>query len=196
MSDAVARPVGFNGFVVRERYTRVHCDAPGYEELWAEVRTNLIHAERDAFVTELQRIDQEAVDRLESFRARYTALAENVANAKDDEARAQAIAERDAFMAAEIKAAAETRRKRFALVAPYVRAWNVYDDEYRPVPPPKDDLDAAMAWTDDTIVQFLIKTCAEAYKGGKGLRPSSSASAPTPEPGSEPPSGSETAPNT
>jgi hypothetical protein len=190
MSDALARPPGFTGFVVRQKFTRIEFDEPGYEGLWAEVRTNLTHEERDAFVSAMVELDDHSRDDISAATAQFKLLFAAVDEAKDEKARQKAIAARDAHQTARFIEARGKRRERYALVAPYIRAWNVYADDVTPVSP--QDVDAALAYTDDAIVRWLITTCSEGYKGGKGVRPSSSKPDDVPEPTSEPNSESET----
>lgn len=174
MSDANARPAGFTGFVLREKYSRITCDEPGYEGLWAEVRTNLSHAEREAFLIARDELDQGARDAFRVSAARAVALDAAVAEAGDDERkRTKAIKDRESFLSDQIRAGQTLRVKRFALVAPYIRAWNVCTDDYRDAPAPAVDATGAFEWIDDVISIWLFTTCEDGYKGGpKGVRPS------------------------
>lgn len=187
MSDALARPPdGFTGFSLRHRYRRMEFDAPGYEGLWVEMRTNLTHAERETFLLERERIDQAARDDYRAKTERAKQIDEAVASAKTDKARATATAQREAFLREQIQVGTAFRRAKFGLVAPYVRAWNVCDDDFADVPAPAVDPDRAFTWIDDAITSWLVVSCEEAYRGGpkerSSSRPSADAPAPPPAP--------------
>lgn len=193
MSDALARPAGFTGFVLREKYSRITCEEPGYEELWAEVRTNLTHAERETFLVSRDENDQRVRELSRANLAKAVEIDKAVDDAPDEKARAKAVKVREAFLSRQLKENRENRIRRFSLVAPYVRAWNVFTDAFDAVPPPCENVEAAYEWTDDCVTNWLMVTCEEAYKGGpKGVRPSKPSDAP-PEPTSEPPSENEKA---
>lgn len=204
MSDAGARPPGF---VLRERHSWIECQIPDYAGLAAEVRTSLTNGEREAFIEALDRINAEIDADVKGYQDRFAAIAKRIAKAESEtDAAGESAAKTKAYTAAvrdqrtlldeQAANATARRRERLALVAPYIRAWNVCDDDGNDVPVPRDDIDAAIRWSDDTISDFLIQSCITGYKSGKGLRTQSPASKPTPEPTSAPPSESETEPAT
>lgn len=193
MSDAVARPVGFTGFVVRERYSRIECEEPGYEGFWAEVRTNLRHLDRDEMIVAFAEIQQRGQDRFRETIAKSKAVDEAVQNATTDKARAAALKARSEYIASQAKFGAETRIARFSVVAPYIRAWNVYDDQYQAVPPPCVDAANALSWIDPFMSDWLVEQCEQGWRGGKGVRPTSMRSSDAPEPTNEQPPASATA---
>ena len=187
MSDAVARPVTFTGFVLREKYRRVEIEQPEYAGLWAEVRTNLSHAERADFLSARDDANRVARDGLRARMSDAATFDAAVENAGDDAAKTAALAARELFLADYMRSIQDIGRDRFAIVAPFVRAWNVCDDVYQDVPPPIVNAIGAYEWIDDVISDWLFSVVAEGYKGGpkeSSLSPPSSA---PPPPLSDPP---------
>lgn len=192
MSDAVARPALFN---IRARYTRIECDEPDYEGLWAEVRTNLTHDERGVFIEELSQISVDGKDhftrmlnaftdsqqaQLEAERAVLAATAiedEDEREAAKDAAQAARLAANDAvwnaqqeLITANSPEIVANRAKHWALVSPYIRAWNVCDENEQSVPPPIESGLSALPYIDQVISTWLTATIEKGYRLGKGVR--------------------------
>lgn len=197
MSDASARP---GLFILREKYTWVACDQADYGDVSAEIRTNLSHDERAAFVEASNRIKHELRAYLEGRMAKAAAIDKAVRDAPTDKAKALAIAKRHAFMDDQDRGADPFRVRRLELIAPYIRDWNIgtldADGTEVKVPPPMDGGIASFAHTDDVVVAWLVEAIEQGYRGGKGLRTPSSASALSPVRTNAPPDANETEPST
>lgn len=184
-------------FVTRARYTRLECEEPNYEGLWADVRTNLTHGEREAFIEALRELD----DRQEAWRlarqAEAVAIDAAVADAPDAAAKAEAEAARRTWLRGIEDRGAEIRAARLALVAPYVRAWNVCTEDDAgqvvEVPAPMDGGLASFEATDEVIEGWLVLGVVVGYRTGKGVRTSASGSGASPAPTSGPQLASEPA---
>lgn len=187
----MARPGVFN---VRARYSRVHCEEPGYEDLWAEIRTNLRHDERAEFIESLHELNGVMSERVQIVFDAVTAAERRVAEAENDTdefraARLDLIKARgqvDDLIAANDPDMAAVMAKRQALVAPYIRAWNVVDDEYNDVPAPADGGDDSWGYLDFVSTAWLLGLIQNGFRGGKGVRTLSLGSANTPVPMSGP----------
>ena len=207
MSDALARPSMFS---IRKRYTRIECEETDYEGLWAEVRTNLSHDERGEFVERLAQISVDGKDHFTQMLNRFTDAQQRQIEAEklvlasaeieDAEERAAAkelaqsmrIAANDAvwnaqqeLITANSPEIIANRAQHWLLVAPYIRAWNVCDENEVDVPPPCVSGIDAMPHIDQVISTWLTSEVERGYRGGKGVRTSLSGSASTPEPTSE-----------
>lgn len=199
MSDADARP---GGFVLRARYSRVECPEPDYAGLWAEIRTNLTNGERAVFVERVIEMNGEIEAHINALFAELRS-AEADAKAADADALpaaqdrlAAARAALNTAAAGEDAAMTRVRDERLALIAPYVRAWNLCDADGADVPPPETGAPGCWAHADAVITAWLVREIEGGYRGGKGVRSSSSASAATPAPPSGPQIASEAAPST
>lgn len=192
MSDAHARPGLFN---IRKRYTRIECEEPDYEGLWAEVRTNLTHDERGIFVEELAQLSVDGKDhftrmlnaftdaqqaQMDAERAVLTATAiedEAERDAAKEAAHAARTAANDAvwnaqqeLITANSPEIVANRAKHWELVAPFIRAWNVCDDDENEVPPPMQSGLTALPHIDQVISTWLTATIEKGYRLGKGVR--------------------------
>lgn len=206
MSDALARPSSSSvvQFSLRTRYTRIDCEEKDYEGLWAEVRTNLSHAERADFVESLANISVDGKDHftrmLNAFtdaQKRQTDAELLVINASTDEeiesARIARATANDAvwnaqqeLITANTPEIVSNREQHWSLIAPFVRAWNIYDAKEKPVPPPEKSGLAALPHIDLVISTWLTSTIERGYRGGKGVRTSASVSDDSPAPTSGP----------
>lgn len=196
MSDAFARP----GLVsLRAKYTWVDCPEIDYEDVSAEIRTNLSHGEREAFIEASNRIKRDLWDFIESRIAAGAKLDEAVTNAKDQKAKVAAIEKRRAFIDEQDRGTDPFRIRRIELVAPYIRDWNLGDVDADgtivKIPPPIDGGVMSFATVDEVVLAWLLDAIEQGYRGGKGLRTRSRASDPTPEPTSAPPTESDEASN-
>lgn len=218
MSDAVARPNLFN---IRKRYTRIECEEKDYEGLWAEVRTNLSHDERGEFVEKLAQLSVDGKDHFTQMLNRFTdaqqrqieaeKLVLEAAEVDDPDERAAAkelaqsmrVAANDAvwnaqqeLITANSPEIVANRARHWELVSPYIRAWNICDENDADVPPPCESGDDALQYLDTVITSWLTSEVERGYRGGKGVRTSSSGSASTPAPTNGPQLGNEKGPNT
>jgi len=172
-------------FVTRARYTRLECEEPNYEGLWADVRTNLTHGEREAFIEALRELD----DRQEAWRLQRAAEAKGidaaVADAPNEEAKQEAEAARKAWLRQVEDRGAEIRAARLELIAPYIKAWNVCTEDAKgevvEVPAPMDGGLASFDATDEVIENWLVIGVVIGYRTGKGVRSSASGSGGSPE---------------
>lgn len=171
-------------FVTRARYTRLECEQQDYEGLWAEVRTNLTHGEREAFIDALRELD----DRQEAWQqergAEAAGLDAAVAEAESAEAKQEAEAARKAWLRQVEDRGAEIRAARLSLIAPYIRAWNVCTEDETgavvDVPAPIDGGLASFDFTDEVIENWLVIGVVVGYRTGKGVRSSASGSSGSP----------------
>lgn len=183
-------------FVSNARYVWVECDVPGYEGFRAEVRQNLTQGERTTLREQLAEIE-ERIDEVQQ-----ASMAD--AQALDEEAKANDLTSAD-HMCLRIEqrkmldrfnrsVEAETLRQH-ELIAPHVRAWNLYRSvdggDPEPVPAPATGGVAVFEDLDRPLMQWLVREVLMAYRGGKGLSvgltKSSEQPAPTPEPTREGP---------
>lgn len=192
MSDAHARPGLFN---IRKRYTRIECEEPDYEGLWAEVRTNLTHDERGEFVEELAQLSVDGKDHFTRMLNAFTDAQQvqidaerallNAASIEDEAereaAKVSALAARvvandtlwnaqQELITANSPEIVANRTKHWELVSPYIRAWNVCDENEQPVPPPMESGVTALPYIDQVISTWLTATIEKGYRLGKGVR--------------------------
>lgn len=200
MSDALARPGLVN---LRAKYTWVDCPEVDYEDVSAEIRTNLTHDEREHFIETANRIKRDVWHYLEDRIERAAKHDKAVADARekrDEKARAKAVAARVAFLEEQDVGADPFRIRRIELIAPYVRDWNLGvpngNGEPVKIPPPMEGGVASFAEVDNVVLVWLQDAIEQGYRGGKGLRTRSGASAPTPVPTNEPPTESDGEPST
>jgi hypothetical protein len=196
MSDAIARPSLVS---LRAKYTWVACPEVDYDDVSAEIRTNLSHGEREQFIDASNRIKRDLWDYLEGRIALATKIDAAVRDAKTDKARAVAIAKRTQFRDEQDRGTDPFRIRRIELVAPYIRDWNLgeidADGEIVKIPPPMDGGLMSFATVDEVVLAWLLESIEQGYRGGKGLRTRSAASVPSPAPTSEPPTESDEANN-
>lgn len=160
-------------FVVAERYVRIEASpedpdvADGdFAGLWVEVRSSLTNAERAALLEHLQETDAA----IEEIRARYQpALREVQEQSVAAQAERRAADLMDCFQRSDQlwrEAAREIQRierRRIALLAPYIRAWNL------PAPPPAEAGPAAFDALPAPADAWLRRVVLNAYREGKGL---------------------------
>jgi len=183
MSDANARPAGF---VLRARYSKVECPEPDYEGLWAEIRTNLTWDEKRAYLERSDQINEAIREYTVASLDEARQLDDAVRKATSETQKVKAVAKRQAFLDRQLNDMSVRRDQRLALIAPYIRAWNVCDADGNDVPAPMDGGTASFAETDETIMAWLTRAIDQGYRGGKGVRSSSSPSNDTPVPLSGP----------
>jgi len=167
----------FVPFVLSERYVDVVCDEPGYEGFSINARMNLKNRERAdlerALADRSERYKIELEKRVHAAEA-IGKLIEEAKAAGDDEkaARLTEKATESADWSSWIEAAG---RETKALVAPYVRRWNVYtagpDGEPVEVPAPMTGGVDAFDEIDGPMTDWIIKSVLLAYRGGKGFKP-------------------------
>lgn len=177
MSDAFARPTSssvFAPFDIEAEYLWVDCDLPRYEGLKVEVRLNLKNKERKRLKIALDDINAER-ERISTW--------STTRGAQLDERRAKAVESGDVKAAEKateerVKLLEETAEKYeqnvqriHALVAPYVRNWNVMDrDEHGdPIdaPPPMVAGVEAFEVLPDKLIGWVVSSVLGAYRGGK-----------------------------
>lgn len=184
-------PVGL--FVVAERYVRVEATADDpdvvagdFAGLWVEVRSSLTWGERANLIERLRDLDRERDDI-------YAAAEQRIV----EEERARAGAPESGRLAgiravnrviAEMNEALETiPLRRLALIAPYVRAWNL------PGPPPAQAGIEAFDVFPAAAIPWLERMVTTAYRLGKGvlssLPRSNGLPGPTPVPSTTTPAG-------
>jgi hypothetical protein len=196
MSDAIARPRLVS---LRAKYTWVDCPEIDYDDVSAEIRTNLSHGEREEFIDASNRIKRDLWDYLEGRIERAGKIDAAVRDAKTDKARAIALAKRNTFRDEQDIGTDPFRIRRIELVAPYIRDWNLGDVDpdgnlVKIMPPMEGGL-MSFATVDEVVLAWLLEAIESGYRGGKGLRTQSSASASLPEPTNAPPTESDEASN-
>jgi hypothetical protein len=175
-------------YIAGQRFVWVECDIAGYEGFRAEVRQNLRQGERNALREALAAIE----DIVESVQLQA------MERAQDIDAR---VAQDDLTATQQMALRAEQRRllsqfnldverelqAQHRLIAPHVRAWNLYavadDGEPVPVPPPSVAGDEVFDQLDRPLIAWLIRELLMAYRGGKGLTASVMTSGEQPEHG-------------
>lgn len=177
MSDAIARPTGF---VLKARYSRVDCPEPDYEGLWAEVRTNLTNGERALFLENVSELNDriktvfdEVFAQLRDLDARTKEATDPDAHVALTERRNEINREVDRMIAGEDDRLRAISDERLANLSPYVRAWNLCDDEGNDVPAPAMGDLTCWQYADSVIAQWLIREVEQGYRSGKGVRSSS-----------------------
>lgn len=184
MSDAQARPLSeqltrnsFASFDVEAEYVWIDCDLPGaYEGFKVEVRMNLRNRDRKRLTMGLDDITAER-DRISDNAKRLgrdlDAKIKAVQTGGDDDAIAAATEEKFQFI--EETAAAYDRNvaRIHALIAPYVRAWNVMDrddaGDLIDAPAPMVAGVDAFESIDQQMTWWLVNAVTAAYRGGKGF---------------------------
>lgn len=172
MSDMAMSP----RFVVAEQYLRVEApEDSAFAGFWAEVRENLTNGERQQLLDRLQEIEETDEQRFQASHAvtreldeRMTAAAGNVS------AQAIVAAEIDIFLEAWRRETESRKRLKWALVTPYIRAWNVAtrdgeDAEYIDAPPPSVGGIAALEHVTEDMAIWLCSLVLAAYRLGKGV---------------------------
>lgn len=161
-------------YVAGERYVWVECEEPGYEGFRAEVRQNLTQGERTLLRERLAAIE----DRIEVIQLasmdKAQELDERTAGTKPGPAEQMHIRAEQRKLLAEFNADVEREMlEQHRLIAPYVRAWNLYrvgeDGEPVAVPAPRDGGDDVFDLLERPLVSWLIYELLVAYRGGKGL---------------------------
>lgn len=178
-------------FVSNARYVWVECDVPGYEGFRAEVRQNLTQGERTALREQLAEIE-ERIDEVQETSMRDAqdldeqAQAPNLTAADHMRLRVEQRKMLDRFN----RAVEDETQRQHELIAPHIRAWNLYRSvdggEPQPIAAPATAGVAVFEDLDRPLIQWLVREVLMAYRGGKGLSVGSTKSseqpAPTPEP--------------
>lgn len=159
--------------------TRVWCDledkdtgARLYDGFWIDVRRNLTNGERDALIEAVRSIDEAGTALTEQRRAESAAyLAALEAIGEDDQARARDLVVAEGKAIDEfVNNVASILEQRFALVAPFVHAWNLYDftDPEQPiaVPAPRDDAVTARSFLNAELIGWMLTSTLQAYRLG------------------------------
>jgi len=161
-------------YVSGERFIWVECEEPGYEGFRAEVRQNLTQGERTLLRERLASIEDiiEAIQ-LDSM-AKAEELDERTTGSKPSPAEQMRIKAEQRKLLAEFNADVEREMlEQHRLIAPYVRAWNLFrvgeDGEPVAVPAPRDGGDDVFNQLERPLVSWLIYELLVAYRGGKGL---------------------------
>jgi hypothetical protein len=191
-------------FVPAERYVRLVAEASdpevasgGFAGLWIEVRCSLTNGERANLLERLAELDREREEIIDRYKAEAERLEEQtgeidgVANPIAWLEKRKAVDRILNRMAQELE---RLRQRRPALLAPYIRAWNlcqVDDDGYPPVPPPAEAGPEVFEFFPATAMAWLERQVLDAYRQGKkpgnsllppngtpGLSPESSATTP------------------
>lgn len=177
-------------FIARDRYVWVECELPGYEGFRAEVRQNLTQGERTTLRERLAELEEQMADLQLGHMERAREIDERRAVATTPvESMRESAATRD--LLAEFSVEVERRLlQQNELIAPHVRAWNLFlpgaDGEPEPVPAPQVAGPGVFDELDRPLVGWLISEVLMAYRGGKGLSAGSTRSAEQPAPGPEP----------
>ena len=194
-------------FIPKARYIRIECDLTDdsgelrYPGFWCEVRQNMTNGERDELVRDIREIDEqitaladETMDAAETLDATLAEARRKPDDApadwKADSKRIRALqAEQRAMLDAYTQRATELDRQKRDLIAPHIKAWNLYeadsDEEPTPVPPPCEGGAAVLEAIEPDLCQWMIVTCMTAYRLGKALGSSMTSGAPQ-EPGNAP----------
>lgn len=178
MSDAHARPhsSGFAPFDIEAEYVWVECELPHYEGFKVEVRLNLKNKERKRLKIQLDEINADRDRANESMMARSKDIDDRRAalqkSKKPDEAAMAALLEEQARMIEEASARVDAHAERVnALIAPYVRNWNVMtrDDAGTLIdaPPPMVAGVEAFDELPDKLIGWTVGSVLNAYRGGK-----------------------------
>lgn len=178
MSDALARPhsSGFAPFDIDAEYVWVECDLPHYEGFKVEVRLNLKNKDRKRLKIQLDEISAERERINESMLAKAKDIDDKRAAAKKakkpDDAAIASFIEQQARMIEETSDLIDANSARIhALVAPYIRNWNVMtrDDAGNLIdaPPPMVAGIEAFDELPDKLIGWTVGSVLNAYRGGK-----------------------------
>lgn len=175
-------------FVVAEKWIWLECDVDDdHTGFSAEVRLNLTNAERERLLLLVREVDETR----QAIAARFDAKLKPLIDAKDAEnADRLAIGGEIANLIDAVNAEHEANTARIReAIAPYIRAWNAAvmaeDGALIEAPPPRTAGVAAFAAVDQVMEMWLITSCLNAYRGGKGLTRSSTKPGASARPGSE-----------
>ena len=160
-------------FIVREKYTRVDCDLPGWEGFWIEVRQNLAQWERTALIEALE-ANEDRVHELQDAMTEWARETDAAMAATDDPAEKKRLrAAIRAFERQYPKDLEAILAERFPLIVPHVRAWNLFargdDGEPVPLPPPCEGGVEVLVDLDRDLVWWMARQILTAYRGGKSL---------------------------
>lgn len=179
-------------FIPKARYVRLECDLLDeagelrYPGFWFEARQNMTNGERIQLVQDIKEIDDAiqdvsdaAMDRAEDIDRRRNELTRRPDDApptwKTDAKAIRAIdAEMRAFLDEHRERLTALDRKKRDIVAPYIRAWNLYEyDEAAgtsiPVPSPAQGGAIVLEEIEPDLCSWMIVTCLTAYRLGKAL---------------------------
>ncbi len=159
------------------RYHWVYCDEPGYETFAIHVRHNLTNDERLRF----RKAHRDLRDYVNWWTEQFK---EWLAEHPNEELPDDHPLNTDT-----------PRMREAAVVAEYVTGWNAMgltvapDGEYveTPIPPPAEAGPRVFDLLDEAQRVWIIGRIAAGYLSGKGIRPSSGASKPSPAPSDGPP---------
>lgn len=179
MSDALARPISSHGFApfdIEAEYVWVECELPHYEGYKVEVRLNLKNKERkrlkiqlDEISAERERINESMLAKAKDIDAKREAVKKTK---KPDETLLPSLLEQQARMIEETSEKIDANSLRIhALVAPYIRNWNVMtrndDGELVDAPPPMVAGVDAFDELPDKLIGWTVGSVLNAYRGGK-----------------------------
>lgn len=178
-------------YISGHKWVWVECELPGYEGFKAEVRLNLQQGERRELREQLAAIE----DAMEALEVAAMEKAFNIDERRDNKSltptEALALKVEQRQIQSEYAAGLEAEQaKQFQLIAPHIRAWNLFtmggDGVPVAVPAPADGGAAVFDDLERPLVSWLIRELLLAYRGGKGLSASVNKSgeqqAPTEEP--------------
>lgn len=164
-------PVGL--FVAAERYVRVEAtaDDPEVAEgdfagLWVEVRSSLTNGELAALNERMGDFDRAIAEVKERYRNEFLALDDQIARAKQEHQPSEVVeatVKSSLLWNAVWRDIHRVERDRIALLAPYVRAWNL------PAPSPAEAGAEAFDALPVPAVSWLRRVVLNAYREGKGL---------------------------
>jgi hypothetical protein len=187
--STTAPPVTPTPFILKERFTRIDCPLDGYAGLWFEVRMNLSNGELHALREAVRDVDDRITDVSDTFVERADEIdARLKAIPTDDRVGRRAIQREITQIQRECEDALfPLHVERRNLVAPHVRAWNLFEPnpdggEPRPIPPPREQPES-LADLGPDVVRWLCQEVLTAYAGGRGFTPGSETSGTAPEPG-------------
>ncbi len=194
-------------FIPKQRYLRLECDLTDdagelrYPGFWCEVRQNMTNGERDELVRDIKEIDEQitaltdaTMSAAEAVDARLAEIRRKPDDAPADwSADTKAVralqAEQRAMLDAYTAQATALDRQKRDLIAPHIKAWNLYeadgDEEPVPVPAPSEGGATVLEAIEPDLCQWMIVTCLTAYRLGKALG-SSKTSGALQEPGNAP----------
>lgn len=188
--NSVSMP-GVMPYIPKQRFVRIDCDLqgptgePSYPGFWFEARQNLTNGERSELVDAIQALDHQiaevtdvAMDTAEALDATLAGLRRKPDDAAPDwQPDGKAIrcvqAEQREVLDRHIATVTALDRERRDLVTPHIRAWNLFeagdDGEPVPVPPPAEGGVAVLEAVEPELSQWMIVSCLNAYRLGKGL---------------------------
>lgn len=178
--------------------TRVWCDLENkdtgerlYDGFWIDVRRNLTNGERDALIEAVRAVDEDGTALTEQRRIEseaYRAALEAMGDTPDPARSRELIVAEGKALDQFIEDVAGILERRFALVAPFIHGWNLYDftnpDQPVAVPAPRVDPVAARSFLNADLIGWMLTSTLQAYRLGFsiGSLKSDAQPEPTPEP--------------